>query len=227
METVPHYTSLGLGEPQGLGFGVEPFIGDHDTYDFPWWAKIWGGIIKHMGRDGGFSRVLGDLYNWGDFTQGGLEPQGVIPFDSQVDNPLVGSSMGDYQGIPEELPEGVFGRFFPWGTPCGIFRDEKSGHFLIQSMSIYKAEKELEVFTGWFGDNYFPWRFRWGAFWYDLTLNEFVGENHNTAANAPVNVPVTTWGWSCPCSIRRVCLGWWRVYRRHCFGLSLSLLFDS
>ena len=194
LENSPTFISDGpFAAPRGLSFGVDSH-GDHDTYDFPWWAKIWGGILKHMGRDGGFSAILGDLFGWGDFVQGGLELQ--LQGDMQARS--MGDSLGGLGGIPEELPEGVYSRFLPWGRPCGIFRDKTSGHFLIQSMSIFKGEKELEVFTGYFGDNEFPWRFRWGAFWYDLTLNEFVGENHNTDANAPVNVPVTTWGWTEP-----------------------------
>ena len=71
LENSPTFISDGpFAAPRGLSFGVDSH-GDHDTYDFPWWAKIWGGNLKHMGRDGGFSAILGDLFGWGDFVQGG------------------------------------------------------------------------------------------------------------------------------------------------------------
>ena len=141
----------GIGRGWGFHSGSDPLIGDHvgglhDDYDFPYWAKVFGGRENHVGRPGGLSQFIENAFSWF--------------------------------------------RVPTFGEPLGIFRDRNTGHFLLQSLSLARHDRSAPVLD-WNGNILSMPRWQWGAVWYDLTLNQFVGEG--LRGEGPAEIPITIW----------------------------------
>mgnify|MGYP001206939028 CR=1 FL=1 len=138
--------STGLFESTPSHVGGRSWYGKWlDDFDYPYWAKVYGGREASLGRPGRFSAFLQDTFGWWD-----------------------------------AVPTG--------GGPLGIFRDKETGHYLIQIISFFYRDGTLPEAT--FSGMTMP-RFRWGAAWYDITRNHYVGED--LEGGGPHQVPITVW----------------------------------
>lgn len=147
---------IDTGEGWISTFGYDASPSGHDSYPFPYWAKVFGGVEKPVARPGGLSAFIANTFN-------------------------------TFQGAPT------------MGPPLGIFRDGKTGHFLVNALVLWSYEEgvyhQADPSTFGFGTSWDTHSFRWGSVWYDLTENEFVGEDSGPQVG-PIDIPVGAWPWA-------------------------------
>ena len=138
----------------------------HGHLNFPFWAKIYGG------------------YSLSRLNEEALDSP-AREWNSTANHP------GRFSTFIEDTFSPAHNTIPHPGDSIGLFKNSDNGHYLIQSISkiadtIYDP---IDLQMG-FGGEVKARSFQWMALWYDLTVNEWVGEN-SEGTGGPLHVPIT------------------------------------